>query len=155
MAHLKTVNKQTFAYIDIETDELIDEQVKEHKIVVNEEKEFFFTYAKAISIYKDLSGTEIKVISWIMANAPLNNNVVALTKSIKEKIAQEMEISIASVNCSIKPLVTKEVLIKEGSVRSATYLINPEFYWKGAIANRKRALKCKLELDFYPGIDKT
>ena len=155
MVHLRTVNKQTLAYIDTETSEVIKEEVKEHKILVDEEKSFFFTYAKAISVYKNLNGTEIKVISWIMANAPLNNNVVALTKSIKEKIAKEMEISYASVNCSIRPLVNKDVLIKEGSVRSATYIINPEFYWKGAIANRKRALMYKLEIEFYPSRAKT
>jgi len=146
---LKTVHSEVTNTVDTDTGEVIDTTIKTDKIVVDSKEAFFITYARVLGLYKDLSGVQIKVLSWLILNqTSFNSNRVTVTKVIKELISEQMCISFSAVNNSIKPLVDKGVLIRQGSARSATYLINPLYYWKGDLGERKKELKFLLEVTY-------
>lgn len=143
--HTIVTSKDTI--IDHETGEVIKENINYKRILLKTKEDFFYTYSSVIGLYKDLSGAEIKILSWLMLNqSNLGNNLIIINKYVKEKISIDMGISIYTVKNSVKPLVEKGFLIKEGSMRSGTYLINPEYYWKGDYASRTKTLRLMLEV---------
>jgi hypothetical protein len=101
-----------------------------------------------VGLYKDLTGVQIKVLSWLIINqTSYNTNLVAITKHIKKMISNDMNISESAVSNCIKPLIVKDILLRQGSARSATYIINPKYYWKGTRDGRKANLKFTLTLE--------
>ncbi len=136
------------------TDRVIDENgvVLDEKTIsylVENEKDFYITYCKVLGLLKDLGLGEIKTLSWLVSNSSFNNNMVVVTSGVKKKIAEEMGISANTVNNALGPLVEKEILYRDtdsGNRRDGIYYINPEYYWKGSLAERKKMLRIALEL---------
>lgn len=144
--YLRTIDKGKDTVIS-EDGEVLDVQNKVDYIVVDGDEQFFYTYASIVGRYKELSGAHIKVLSWLLINqTSYNNNMVTITKHIKKLIADQMGLSESAVNNCIKPLITKDILIRQGSQRSATYIVNPKYYWKGTRDGRKQGLKFTLTL---------
>jgi len=146
-AYLKTNKMVATNYVDAETGEVVGVDVKKETILVSTKEQFFITYARMVGMYKELSGVQIKMLSWLIINqTAYNSNRVTITGEIKKIISREMSISLSAVNNAILPLVKKNILIREGGPRSATYIINPEYYWKGDLKERNKSLKFVLEI---------
>lgn len=144
-AHLRP--KVTDRVVDTESGEVLDEKTISY--IIESEKEFYMTYCKVLGILKDMKLGEIKTLAWMVSHTTFNDNTVVLTGGIKRKIAEDMAISESAVNNALAPLVAKGILYRSEDVkirRDAIYYINPEYYWKGSMENRRKMLKLVLEL---------
>lgn len=145
MGDAKLLTKITERTIDTDTGEVIDE--KSLQYLAENEKEFYITYCKVLGLFKDMKLGEIKTLAWLVSNSHFNNNMVVVTSGVKKKISNEMDISIGSVNNSLTPLVKKGILYRDADSserRDGVYYINPEYYWKGDLKERKKALRIVL-----------
>ena len=97
---------------------------------------------------EDMGLGEVKVLAWLVSHLQFNSNMVSIPMGIKSKIASDMGISISSVSNALPKLLKKGILYRDGdnNGRSSVYNINPEYFWKGDLAERKRKLKYVLEL---------
>jgi len=135
-------------FIDSETGEILDTdvQIKEHKIITASKDQFVFFYASFIGMLKGLNGVEIKLLMYCSLNCSFNTNLIALTGPVKETISKEFDIAHGSIKNAIMRLVKKGILTRAGY---ATYIVSPEYFWKGEASNRVEALKFKFELEHY------
>lgn len=134
-------------YIDRESGELLDQStdVKHTKILVTSEEQFAFVYSDIISAMEGLSTPTKALLTYISLKANINTNEITLVKHKIEELSAEAGIAVSTIKKSITDLVKKSILIKQGS---GVYLINPKYYWRGTINNRKKSLKYVLELEF-------
>ncbi len=133
-------------FIDPLTGELIDTQtlVKTHKIIVDSKDQFAFTYSEIIGQLKNLSGVDIKLLTYCSLCCEYNTNSVVLVKPMLKKISTDFDIAEGSIKNSIKKLVGKKILIPQGS---GVYKINPRYYWRGEKSERSVVMKYILEVE--------
>ena len=135
--------RTTNNYIDSETGELLgqDLDIKHTKILVSSEEQFAVIYSDIITAMEGLSTPTKTLFTYIN----INTNEITLVKHKIEQLSKEADIAVSTIKKSITDLVKKGILIKRGS---GVYLINPKYYWRGTINNRKKSLKYILELEF-------
>lgn len=134
-------------FVNAETGEVLstDEQIKNHSITVPTKDNFAFMYAAVLGVIKDLSGRDIKVLTYCALHASVETNEMHLNKHVTEKIAESFESSYASIKNSIAALTNKNILISLGG---GSYTINPKYYWKGTRVGRNKVLKYVLTLEY-------
>ncbi len=133
-------------YINDETGEYMDEKTVSY--VVENEKEFYITYCKVLGVLKHLKLGDIKTLAWLVSTSHFNQNMVVVTSGVKKKISEDMDISVSAVSNALPVLVQNKILYRDSdssSRRDGIYYIHPEYYWKGDLAERKRALRIVLE----------
>lgn len=154
MKKLKTIysemstSKGTFdntTIIDNETGEVLDPEIKRHKIMVGKDQ-FYLTYTYLLNaLSKDLSLVEMKVYAYLLEH----NNAgaeIGITKKMKESICAATNIShINSISNALKSLQEKELpfLFKSGR---GTYILNPRYAYQGSTKNRDKHLKAIIDL---------
>lgn len=133
-------------FIDENTGEVLDTDIsiKHHKIVVEDNESFFWTYLGAISLIDDLDKVSIKVLYYCNINAQWNTNMIALTKPVLLDIEKKIGLKYQTVRNAISKLKKLNILIDLGS---ATYRINPRYYWKGNSSDRLKTMKYVLEVE--------
>lgn len=133
-------------YLDSETGEIIEQstEIKHHKIVVDSDESFFWTYNALLSILQDLTKTEIKLLQYACLNAQWNKNIVSFGKPVCEDIKKSYDISYQTVKDTVSSLKTKNIFIPLGS---GYYRINPRYYWRGNSSERKKTMKFILEVE--------
>lgn len=112
-------------------------------------KEFIQIYLEDLSGFFKLDNkTEIKLMALIwrdcefnLENSNVGNKVFAL-KAQKEKWAEEIGVSLSSVNNAITNLVKKDLLILESR---SVYYLNPEYFFKGFSKDQPAVLRTVLE----------
>jgi predicted transcriptional regulator len=150
MSHLRTVETATVTTID-EEGTVLDVETKRKRIVVHSAEQYFATFSKIVGVLKDLNGSDVKVMTYIIMNAPIGSNFVCIGKAYKEQIAKEIGIAEETVRKSLLSLANNKILIRNKEhQRSGCYHINPEYYWKGDMAGRNSAMKWLLELNYLP-----
>lgn len=150
MAYLKTVETNTEVVID-ENSEVLSIDTKRKQILVDSPEQYFTVFAKLIGIQHDLSGSAVKLSQFLIGNAPINDNYMCITGPYREEIGKKIGVSSYYVKDLLKELCDKRVLIKDNrSPRSSCYYINPEYYWKGDMSGRHKAMKYLFELKYLP-----
>lgn len=144
--YLKTVTTDTESILDEQTGEIIEKIVRNRKILVNNKEQFLILYAQIEGVLNILTFAELKIMIWLLLHQANQNGMVYLVKSVKLEIAEYKSISLSAVNNLLSKLIKKGMLISRGA-RSATYLINPAYMWKGALDVRNKHLKYVLELE--------
>lgn len=142
-ARLKT--RITERVVDMGSGEIVDEKAIQY--LAENEKEFYITYCKVLGLFKDMRLGEIKTLAWLVSNSHFNNNMVVVTSGVKKKISEDMGISVGAVNNALTPLVKNGILYRDADSserRDGVYYISPEYYWKGDLRERKRALRIVL-----------
>ena len=118
----------TDRYIDKGTGEITD-VISRHRHKVNEKLKFILFMDKR-TIFKDLSGAEIKVFLLLALDAEMDTGMVRTTQMDKQKIADEMGItSTQTVADIITRLVDKEFLFK---IERGIYRLNEDHAWRGS-----------------------
>lgn len=133
-------------YFNEETGEITNQEinVKHHKIIIADKESFALQYSEIIGKMKNLNGNDIKLLAYCSLNAEHNTNRIALTKPICEEIFEGLEIPYQSIRNSAAKLVKEKVLIPLGS---ATYRVNPKYYWRGNSNERLKTMKYILEIE--------
>jgi len=128
------LNKETAA---IEGEKIIMKKVSAAK--------FMRVYLEDIGALVRLSDGEIKVLQCIWEISEYNTGRVILVSSVKKDIQEKLSkngkpMQMASMNNLISKLAKREILIAVPD-RSATYILNPKFFWKGEEIERGNSFK--------------
>lgn len=110
---------------------------------------FIRIYLEDIGGLLKLTDGEIKVLQCIWQICEFNTGRVVLVSSVKKDIEEILkangnEIKIRSISNIISSLTKKEILIPVPE-RTATYLLNPRYFWKGEEIERGNVFRLILE----------
>lgn len=145
--HLKTVFREssTTQNIDYETGELLEPtvEVKEHKVVRHDEKEFFQLYYSLIGLLEKMSLAESKLLLHLSYDCDQENRI-ALPKTVKEGLSERTGLHRQTINNCLSTLTSKNILIRIGV---GYYRINPRYVWKRSSGERDKMLKYILEVE--------
>ena len=87
---------------------------------------------------KTLTGEQFKVLMILLADLDYENYI----QVAQADIAESLDMQKTNVSRSVKVLLDLGVILLGPKVgRSHSYRLNPQFGWKGTVANHKRALK--------------
>lgn len=143
--YLKTVYREVLQEVDTETGEVIDVVHDTKKIVVNTKEKFFTVYSHIIASLADLTGNDIKLITYIMFKKVNDDGEFANTAEFRESAAKHIGVSPATISRCIAHLVEQRIVFK--TKNRITYEINPIYFWKGEMSLRKQKVKLLLELE--------
>ena len=100
---------------------------------------------------KDIKGETYRVLFFICARLDFENWVHI---SINE-VAKELEMHRQNVSKAIKLLEKKEIILKGPKIaRSYTFMLNPDFGWKGKVENLDEYRKQKEKDEILNNVDK-
>lgn len=134
-----TVESKLVSKVENATGEILE---AEKKIICKDIDEFGMLFLKTLDVSGGLTGTDMNVLlcAWFYSSkTDVLGNIFANTKDFKAYIRlRYRNISDSSVNNSISKLKKKGLLLKgEGK---ACYRINPEYFWKGSLRDRSKAI---------------
>lgn len=87
---------------------------------------------------KTLTGEQFKVLMILLADLDYENYI----QVAQADIADSLDMQKTNVSRSVKVLLDLGVILLGPKVgRSHSYRLNPQFGWKGTVANHKKALK--------------
>lgn len=146
--HLKTVGTTAIQnnFIDPETGEYLDQEmhVKQHKILVNDEFEFYMVSLQAIGITHKLDLVSQNVLAYALTHCQFNTNLISLTKPCLEDMEKYLNYKVQTLRDAICRLKKAKVIIGRGS---GIYRVNPIYFWKGKTSEHKKTIKYVLEVE--------
>lgn len=136
---------------------------QETKIVINEDGEVKRTEMTTIrrvtkdtfmqvylddfaSLMKIREGAEYKTVLWIGREMKKSTNQIILVKANKQSMANEIGVTYRTLDNAISALVKKGVL---EIVDRSVYRLNPQYFFKGSIDERRTLLKRTVEYEIY------
>lgn len=130
-----------------EDGEIIDTQkeTKTQKLFVEDDEAFYWTYLSVQALLDNIDKVGFKLLFYSMTNCQWNKNVISYTKPILKDIEEKIGLKSQTVRNSINQLKKRGILLSLGS---ATYQINPRYFWKGDSKTRNKTLKYILEIQF-------
>ena len=135
-------------FVDVDTGELkdVDVEVKETSILVESKHDFVLMYVSQLGIIDGLDNSSMKVLHWCVMNSQFNSNLVFLTSPIISEIAIFYGMKEQTVRNIVSKLKKGNILIQV-KARSATYRVNPRYYWRGQSTERLKTMKYILEVE--------
>lgn len=140
--YTKIVRQVITEKVDPETGEVTSE-TKNDKLVFGESGDFYQLYSSVIAIIEQLKPIESKIFISTFKYANIENKL-ALTKNFKQEIATRNDCCYSAVGNAITVLVEKGLLIR---LDTATYRINPRYFWKSNSSSRKKTLQYVLSVE--------
>lgn len=146
--------KTTNTLIDSTTGEVLTTEVYYKEKV--EAKKFIQVYLEDFSSLIQLkSPNEIRLMACIWRDSTYVDNeglnTITMVKVVKEKWAQECEISLDQVNNMITKFVSRRLLMRIGT---AAYTLNPNYFFKGPLKSRAKSIKIYREYEIIESKDK-
>lgn len=146
--YLKQVYNEQIMTVDSESGEVMDIEVKSHKIVVDNEKSFMQIYYHIEGMLGNLTGHELKVFMYLALSAT-KENIISSTIYFKKDIADKMNVdgnntSVQSVSNAISSLAKKKVIV---SIGRGSFRISPKYLWKSDSNSRNKVMKYFLEVE--------
>jgi hypothetical protein len=138
LPYLKKVQTEFVPALD--TDGVVYDARKETKVFISGDEEFSFWFSHLTPFFKKAKCiSDVKLLYWISLNIPYNGNRICLNKVFKNEIENKFCISQTSINRSISFLKSLNIIIPyPNAERSATYLVNPCFIWRGGKGKRQK-----------------
>ena len=146
--YLKKIYENITTVVDKDTGDIMEEHQRVREILVSSKEVFFMMYAGVEGMLDDITYSELKILVWIMLHQAQDDNYVHLLLPDKKKLSEDMKVCFNSVRKGIVDLVKKDILIRQGGERSATYVVNPRYMWKGQNSERRKALEYILKLRY-------
>lgn len=134
---IKKVQTQVENYIDSETGEVLEQNIKTIKVVVNKD-EFFLAYAGMCDVLlnKKLSKCDVELYAYLLKQCS-EGREFTINAYTKEQAAKYTGRNPTSYNNSTRSLLKHGLIYK---VANRTYKINPEYAFKGSSKNRNKAV---------------
>lgn len=139
-SYLKTGLKEINNFIDVNTGELIDSEVKHHKYMVDKD-DFLLVYSSLLGVFNKMEQSEIRVFSYLLQYA--NGTKFSIGKSLRIEISKITKLNERTIYNTVKVLENKKLIFK---LESGAYLVNPRFAFQGSKIDRNRSLKAIIEL---------
>lgn len=114
------------------------------------EPDFIKLYLNRLAKIQGLNNSQASVLFEIAKKMPWASDAdqdIVLNAYIKEKIAKKLKVTMQYIKDTIAKLVKDGMLIRQGTPRSATYIINPLYIAKGKWEDIK---KLQLKISFSP-----
>ena len=123
--------------IDVTTGEVIKmDSQKTFTEKVNPEH-FYMTFIDYIApLYQLRSEVARRMLDWMCENATVNTGVVDLSTFKRQQMCNELGLANNQVTNNLKKL--KDLNLISGD--KGNFIINPEIFWKGELAVRKKEL---------------
>lgn len=139
--HYTLLNKETAA---IEGEKIIVKKVSSAK--------FMRVYLEDIGALVRLSDGEIKVLQCIWEISEYNTGRVTLVSAVKMDIQEKLSkngkpMIMSSMNNLISKLAKRGILIPVPD-RTATYILNPKYFWKGEEIERGNSFKLTVSYQY-------
>lgn len=136
----KLIQSTVREYIDTETGEVTT--IESSKVIRRAIKEdaFYMTFIEFISPFIDNLRTcdnARRVLTWLCMHAEFNTGKVSLTTGTRAILCKELNISSNTLTNNLKKL--KEANLINGE--KGNFVINPQIFWKGDLATRKKLLE--------------
>lgn len=143
---LKPSHKEIIKYVDRDTGEILDQEVKQHTYLASTKEQFFLGYVSMLAVFNDLTGNAIKTYAYLLERYNAGA-LIAINSGIKEDIKQFIKSKAQSnkgIDGALAELVKVKFLIRKSH---GTYLINPRYAFKGSTKDRDASLKAILTLE--------
>lgn len=140
---IRTSIKEVTNYVDQETGELIDRDLKLHKYMVSSKDEFFLCYSAVLGVLEDLTPVEVKVFSSLLQY--VKNVEFDISKRIRISMAEKLGLNERTILNALPMLVEKELLIQN---ENKLYRINPIYAFQGSTFDREDAVRAVIELKY-------
>jgi hypothetical protein len=128
----EVINPETGELTTIETSKTFTTKISEDQ--------FYMTFVKFLSPLYDIRPERAKdLLTWMLEHAEFNTGIVQMPAAVRRQICVDLEITNNSITNYLKVLKDKKLISGEGG----TFKINPQIFWKGELAARKRLLKDK------------
>jgi len=139
-------------YTEVNADGEVQKEIKTSTSIIEPEPEYVKLYLADILYFQDLPKGYDNILFQIIKRARYAGTEygmeVTLTKTHKERIAQELGIKrVSSIDNAISKLTKGHILIRSGR---GVYQLNPFFFGKGNWVDIKR-LRLKLDYDLIEG----
>lgn len=142
-SYLKTAMSETELVVDADG-LVLDRNIKRHTYLADTKEQFFIGYVSMLAIfYEQLSGPEIKVYAYLLANYNFDTTI-AIVKGIKNEMVKSMGGSTRTIDNALSTLTTKKLIYSTGR---SMYKLNPRYAFKGSTGERNRLLKVILEME--------
>jgi hypothetical protein len=141
-----TVFKSVKEVINQETGELVS--LERHSVKKVKYDEFIQVYLNDIAGLLQIdSVSEIKVLMCLWKEATFTSTneelkTIIVTRFVKDKWVQETNVKLQSINNALCSLVKKGLLY---SPAKTAYVLNPNYFFKGPISDRAKAIKHVVE----------
>ena len=139
---LKTSSIDRDVFIDVETGEIVDENIKHHKYLANSKEEFLLLYSSVLGIFEGLNQAEIRVYGYLLKYA--EGLEFDISRKIRVNIAERTNLSERTIYNTCQSLLDKRLIFK---TKNGLYQINPRYAFKGSTSERNAALKATLDLE--------
>jgi hypothetical protein len=110
--------------------------------VVPNEPHFIKLYLSGIMLYADCPAWQNRVLHALLKRTEYNTNEINLPAGQKDRIVQELGISMSSLNNAIATFVKRNLLIRTGK---GVFIANPHLFGNG---DWKHISKLRLTVDF-------
>lgn len=107
-------------------------------ILVKGTANYYTTFMDHFGSVMKLDGLEVKIFFWCAGNCQLNTNEIALNKHLKQRIADEAQVSIRSVDNSLSKLCKKGFMHR---IAMGHYMINPMVSFKGNVSEKTKKVR--------------
>lgn len=139
----------TKTLIDSETGEVIQQEISTKVIKRVAQEDFIQVYLEDLAALLSITAiSEIKVLMvlWRMASFNKENdkagNRIVLVKPIKEEIANELNLTLGTIDNILRKLLNKNLIIK---MDRTIYSLNPQYFFKGYMKDRLKVVKTIIE----------
>lgn len=140
-SYLRTGMIETEMFVDVDSGEILETNVKKHTYIANSKEEFLLLYSSVLGIFNKMEQSEIRVFSYLLQYA--DGTKFSIDKPMRLEIASTTELNERTVYNTVKKLTEKNLIFK---YETGAYQINPRYAYKGSSINRNNALKAIIEL---------
>lgn len=123
--------------VDVETGEVKTVR-KTFSVKSKNTEDFYLTFLSGMNALCNLTRpSDIKVLTVLCTMAEYNTGKVKITSADRKFVSSKLSISNQAISNSLIRL--KEAGLLEG--QRGTYIVNPQYFWKGTTDERQRLLK--------------
>lgn len=114
---------------------------KAYSVKSSTPEEFFLTFLSGVNAIQKLTRpSDLKVLSILCSRAEYNTGQVSITSTDRKEIMEQLGINSPQSFTNSIARLKKEKLV---SGERGSFIVNPEYFWKGTTNERNKVLKDK------------
>lgn len=137
IANMKLKNEVKQEFVDPETGELITQITSKTFSIKTTSEKFYMQFYNLIENYIELTDTCKNVLAVICSKIEWDKNCLSLNPAIREDICTLCKIKYQTLANTLHLLKDKGII----NIIKGNCYVNPEYFWKGSLKTREKALK--------------
>lgn len=136
-ANMKLKNEVVTQFIHPDTGELIQQITSKTFVVKTSNEKFYMHFYNLIENYIELTDTCKNVLAAICSKIEWDKNCLSLNSAVREDICKLCKIKYQTLANTLHQLKNKKII----NIMKGDCYVNPEYFWKGSLKTRDKALK--------------